>query len=155
TGQINSSCAGPNCFAFPAAFAGADTTDPYTPLLRAYEGDRVQIRTLVGAHMAPHSFTTHGINWLFEPTNFDATDNTSGYRSSQGMGISEHYEMLFTVPRTDAANGAADYLYSSSSDVTGLSNGNWGLIRAYRALQSGNSPVPLPNNPPPATAGAA
>src|SRR5262249_52729878 len=127
--------------------------DPYTPLLRAYEGDRVQIRTLVGAHMSPHSFTTHGVNWLFEPTAFDATDNTSGYRGAQGMGISEHYEMLFTMPRTDAANGAADYLYNPSSDAVGLQNGNWGLMRAYRGRQS--TLAPLPGNAPPATADAA
>jgi manganese oxidase len=155
TGQINSSCVGPGCFQFPAAYPGAEATDPYTPLLRAYEGDKVQIRTLVGAHMSPHSFTTHGLNWLFEPTQFNASDNTSGYRSTQGMGISEHYEMLFTLPRTDSANGSADYLYSSSSDVPGLSNGNWGIVRGYRALQPSQGPVPLPNNQPPATVGAA
>ena len=62
-------------------------------MLRAYEGDKVQIRTLVGAHMSPHYFTVHGVNWLFEPTDFDAADNTSGYRGTQGMGISEHYEV--------------------------------------------------------------
>jgi hypothetical protein len=156
TGTIGG-CSTPPCFSFPPPQIGADPFDPYTPLLRAYEGDRVQVRTLVGAHMSPHSFTMHGVNWLFEPTVFNATDNVSGYRSTQGMGISEHYEMLFSLPRTNppaAGQGAtpgADYFYSTSSDKTGLSFGNWGMMRAYRNRQPDSSPlVPLPNNEPPA-----
>jgi hypothetical protein len=131
---------------------GVEPEDPYTPMLRAYEGDKVQIRTLVGAHMSPHTFTVHGVNWLFEPSVFDASDNTSGYRGTQGMGISEHYEMLFTLPRTGSKNGVADYFYSSSSDTVGLSDGNWGIMRGYRAQQPPASAlVPLPNNTPPAS----
>ncbi len=156
TGQINSGCVpapGSPCFHYPPPQVGAEPLDPYTMLLRAYEGDKVQIRTLVGAHMSPHSFTVHGVNWLFEPTVFDATDNVSGYRGTQGNGISEHYEMLFSLPLTNPPSGAqktpgADYVYSSSSDRTGLQYGNWGLMRAYRNLQG--TLVPLPNNQPPA-----
>ena len=65
---------------------------PYTPLLRAYENDRVQIRILVGAHEEGHNFSVHGIKWLFEPS-----EPNSGYRNSQMMGISEHFE--FIVPQ--------------------------------------------------------
>jgi manganese oxidase len=149
TGRINSSCVDPGCFRFAPPQFGVEGQDPYTPMLRAYEGDKVQIRTLVGAHMSPHTFTAHGVNWLFEPTVFNPTDNTSGYRATQGMGISEHYEMLFTLPRTGSKSGVADYFYSSSSDTVGLSSGNWGLMRAYRAQQPPASAlVPLPNNAP-------
>jgi hypothetical protein len=156
TGRINSGCLGSACFRFPPPQLGVEAEDPYTPMLRAYEGDNVQIRTLVGAHMSPHYFTVHGVNWLFEPTVFNASDNTSGYRSTQGMGISEHYEMLFNLPRTNAANGLADYLYSSSSDKTGLSSGNWGIMRGYRAQQPSESAlVALPNNAPSANVAAA
>ncbi|MGH9196204.1 MAG: hypothetical protein ACRD1T_10745, partial [Acidimicrobiia bacterium] len=85
TGQINSSCPpGSPCFKYPPPQVGAEPLDPYTLLLRAYEGDQVQIRTLVGAHMSAHSFTVHGVNWLFEPTIFNAADNVSGYRGTQG-----------------------------------------------------------------------
>jgi manganese oxidase len=162
TGNVGGCLFAP-CFKFPLPQIGVGNFDPYTPMLRAYERDRVQIRTLVGAHMSPHSFTAHGVNWLFEPTVFDATNNVSGYRGAQGMGISEHYEMLFTLPRTKppteaevAASPAsaygADYFYSTSSDKTGLSFGNWGLMRGYRTLQPPATPlVPLPNNQSPAT----
>jgi len=36
---------------------GQDGTDPYTPLLRAYQNDKVQVRLLVGSHLAPHDFS--------------------------------------------------------------------------------------------------
>jgi manganese oxidase len=156
TGRINSGCVDPGCFRYAPPQFGVEGEDPYTPMLRAYEGDKVQIRTLVGAHMSPHYFTVHGVNWLFEPTLFNASDNTSGYRGTQGMGISEHYEMLFPLPRTNAKNGLSDYFYSSSSDTTGLAAGNWGIMRGYRALQpTGTALVPLPNNTPPANVSTA
>ncbi|HEX9984409.1 MAG TPA: hypothetical protein VGF69_14170 [Thermoanaerobaculia bacterium] len=129
-------------FQFPQPYTGASGTDPYTPLMRAYAGDNVQVRTLVGAHMSPHTFTMHGVNWLFETEN-----DQSGYRATQSMGISEHFEMLFNVPRSASPTGAADYFYSSSSDVNGLQSGNWGIMRAYNTPQQ--NLIPLPNNNPP------
>jgi manganese oxidase len=128
----------PNCqtpstssgFMYPPPQDGAEDHDPYTPLLRAYEGDNVQIRNLVGAHMGPHSFHIHGLNWPFEPSL-----NSSGFRSTQGMGISEHYEFLFHLPVTSQAT-QADYLYIPTSDTNGLEYGNWGLLRGYKAKQS-------------------
>jgi hypothetical protein len=126
----------PNCasvnggsgFKYPPPQIGAGPTDPYTPLLRAYQGDNIQIRNLVGAHMAPHSFHIHGLNWHFEPSL-----DTSGYRSTQGMGISEHYEFLFHLPVTKTP---ADYLYATTSDTSGIQYGNWGLIRGYNSAQN-------------------
>jgi manganese oxidase len=126
-----------NDFKYPAPFTGAGATDPYTPLLRAYDGDNVQVRTLVGAHMGPHFFNFHGVNWLFEPQEED-----SGYRSAQGMGISEHYEMIFAMPKTKKAT--SDYLYEVTSDTTGRKYGNWGILRSYAKDQK--DLVRLPNN---------
>jgi plastocyanin len=114
-------------FVYPQAFEGAAPNDPYTPLLRAYPGETVEIRTLVGAHMAPHSFNMHGVKWLFEQSS-----PNSGFRSTQGMGISEYYQMRFEVPAT---NSGADYLYASTSDTKGLEYGQWGLLRAYNQPQ--------------------
>ncbi len=119
---------------------GMLATDPFTPLLRAYENDKVQIRTLVGAHELPHNFEINGLPWLFEPS-----DKNSGYRSSQVMGISEHFEMLFTLPAgTGGSNGTTDYMYNASNDNPGLRGGIWGLLRAYNSTQE--SLEPLPNN---------
>jgi hypothetical protein len=125
--------------------------DPATPLLKAYENDKVQIRVLVGAHVTAHYFNIHGLKWLIEPSWKD-----SGYRATQPMGISEHFEMLFTVPTTSSSNtpsrcpsgtcGKADYLYVPSSDDIGYTNGMWGIFRAFDPA----APLPtlalLPNN---------
>ncbi|HEX2645298.1 MAG TPA: hypothetical protein VHU81_20035, partial [Thermoanaerobaculia bacterium] len=78
---------------YPPLTAGVLPTDPFTPLLQAYEGDRVQIRLMPGAHELVHQFSLRGLNWLFEPSYLD-----SGYRSHQLMGISEHFEVQLTLP---------------------------------------------------------
>jgi hypothetical protein len=116
--------------------------DPYTPTFRAYQGDKIQVRTLVGAHFSPHFFNIHGTKWLFEPNSPE-----SGYRSTQSMGISEHFEMLFDLPYS-AAN-TADYLYMPSADQNGEIWGTWGIMRAYNPA-AGSQPqlVPLPYNKP-------
>jgi hypothetical protein len=128
--------------------------DPFTPLLRAYQNDKVQVRTLVGAHVFAHQFNLAGPTWFSEPG-----WNNSGYRSAQAMGLSEHFEMLFNVPSSSAPNNnrkcpdgqsqanCVDYLYSPSLDETGISNGMWGLFRSYDPTKVANKLAPLPNNP--------
>ena len=129
--------------------------DPYTPLLRAYEGDRVQVRVIVGAHMLPHDFTIHGIKWLFEPS-----FNNSGYRNNQSMGISEHFEFVFDTPRASPAADDrfnwSDYLYmtDASNQKHGIVDGMWGLFRAYKTkrddlptLSTNTNVKPLPAKP--------
>jgi hypothetical protein len=102
--------------------------DPYTPLLRGYQGDKVQVRALVGAHTQPHSFTINGVKWLAE-----MMSENSGFKNGQEMGISEHYEFQFELPpaSTTSEQSFADYLYAPSSGSSGLSNGAWGIIRSY------------------------
>ena len=139
--------------------------DPITPLMRAYVNDKVQIRVLVGAHMLSHFFDIYGIKWFSEagtPTDPRAVNN-SGYRSSQGMGLSEHFELLFRVPPSSITGSGgkcpdgystdegacADYLYSPSYDDTGLADGIWGLFRSYDPTKpfSKLKPLPLASNP--------
>ena len=116
-------------------------TDPFTPLLRAYEDDDVQIRILVGAHEQEHNFTVHGVKWLFEPS-----DPNSGYRNSQFMGISEHYEFeIPSLPKNTTGGDSHDFLWKAGAASEGQWNGNWGLMRAYRSNQQ--DLVRLPNNP--------
>ena len=115
-------------------------TDPFTPLLRAYEGDNVQIRIMVGAHEEEHNFTVHGIKWLFEPS-----DPNSGYRNSQMMGISEHFEFLIPQLPKAPTGEFHDFLYKPGAAVESQWNGNWGILRAYRS-QRADVQV-LPNNP--------
>jgi hypothetical protein len=129
---------------YPALSKDVKPGDPYTPILRAYADDKVQIRVLVGAHEEGHNFSVNGIKWLFEPgvTPEFATGNNSGFRNSQMMGISEHFE--FVVPRLPHhVNGSfADYLYRTGVAVDDQWNGLWGLLRAY-----GNTRTDLQNLP--------
>ena len=142
-------------YAFDSAIAAGTTPngDPLTPLMRAYQGDNVQIRTLVGAHVFAHQFDFAGPTWFAEPS-----WQNSGYRSAQAMGLSEHFEFLFKVPSSSAPNIArkcpdgmsqkncVDYFYSPSMDEFGISNGMWGLFRSYDPTQLATKLVALPNN---------
>ncbi len=115
---------------YPNLTLGLQPGDPYTPLLRAYENDRVHVRTLVGAHEEEHNFNFHGLNWLHEPEFLN-----SGYRASQMMGISEWYDIeVVRVPNLSAGK-FADYLYKPSASNDMQWNGMWGLLRLYRGKQ--------------------
>jgi hypothetical protein len=114
--------------------------DPFTPLLKAYTGDKVQIRILMGAHEEGHNFSAHGIKWLFEPSLKD-----SGYKNSQMLGISEHFE--FEVPAVNAVKGDtpwADFAYFPGAATDDVWNGLWGLMRAYNGKGTFTSQYPAP-----------
>ncbi len=114
-------------------------TDPWTPLIRAYEGDRVQFRILVGAHEHEHNFSINGIKWLYEPS-----EPNSGWRNSQGMGISEHFEIVVPDLPLSSSNSTHDFLYKPGSASEAQWTGLWGIIRAYRAQRT--DVRELPNN---------
>jgi hypothetical protein len=142
--KINSSA---NNFQYPPPLLSCSNCvqggDPYTPLLRAFQNDRVQIRVLVGAYLFNHNFGIEGLKWLFEPSS-----STSGYRDNQAMGISEHYEFQFKLPSTQAST--ADYLYMPGSGVLDVGQGLWGILRTYNAAGKPSTIPnlqPLPNNP--------
>ncbi len=139
---------------YPALTKGVQPGDPFTPLLRAYENDRVQIRILVGAHEETHNMTINGHKWLHEPgTPQDPLAvNNSGYRNSQIAGISEHFEFLTGKESIMGGRAFIDYLYQNSASVDGQWNGVWGLLRVYNGRNGLKTDLQaLPNN----TAGAA
>jgi hypothetical protein len=117
---------------FPVRPISADMGpfDPYTPLFQAYAGDNVQVRVLAGGFTSMHDFTIHGVKWLAEPKSVD-----SGYRNSQFVVLSEHFELEFTVPPASPGLPSSDYLYSPSTSYEGLVNGIWGILRAYNGKQ--------------------
>jgi len=125
---------------YPPLSKNVQPGDPFTPLLEAYEGDRVQIRILVGAHEEGHNFSVNGVKWLFEPSYTD-----SGYRNSQMMGISEHFEFVIPALPKTAEGKFGDFLYTAGRATDDLWNGIWGIMRAYK----GPRPLlrTLPSNP--------
>ncbi|HET7112889.1 MAG TPA: hypothetical protein VFI57_04560, partial [Pyrinomonadaceae bacterium] len=139
---------------YPALTKGVQPGDPFTPLLRAYENDKVQIRILVGAHEETHNLTINGHKWLHQPgTPQDPLAvNNSGYRNSQMAGISEHFEFITGRESIMGGRPFIDYLYQNSASVDGQWNGVWGLLRVYNGRAGLQTDLlALPNN----TAGAA
>ena len=125
---------------YPALTFDLKPKDPYTPVMRALENDRVQIRVLVGAHEEGHNFSVHGIKWLFEPS-----EPNSGYRNSQMMGISEHFEFIVPQLIKNPVGDYVDRLWSAGSSTDDYWNGIWGLLRAYTGPR--NDLMELPENP--------
>ncbi len=125
---------------YPPLTGSVGGTDPFTPLISGFEHDRIQIRTLVGAHEEGHNLSVNGMKWLYEPSYKD-----SGFRNSQMQGISEHFEMEIPQLVKNPVQSKVDYLYAAGSAPDDLWNGFWGLFRVFKS----NSPdlLRLPNNP--------
>ncbi len=135
-------------FPYPPLTPGVQPGDPFTPLMRAYAGDDVQVRVLTGAHINPHNFSIHGVKWLMEPSFVD-----SGWRSSQVMGISEHFEQVFKMPPSFTGGPGApqtDYLVLGGAAAIEQAGGNWALMRAYNSQQGDLLKVPTDQGLPPA-----
>lgn len=115
--------------------------DPFTPLLEAYEGDKVQVRLIQGAQEEQHSFILHDGKWLHEPS-----VPNSGYYNAQAIGISEHFEFeLPPIPAVGNVRGAnptvADFLYGSGG-TDNLWDGMWGIMREYKGVHTGLAALP-------------
>jgi len=134
---------------YPALTQGVQPGDPFTPLLRVYENDKVQIRILVGAHEETHNLTINGHKWLHQPgTPQDPLAvNNSGYRNSQMAGISEHFEFLTGKESIMGNRPFIDYLYQNDASVDGQWNGIWGIMRVYNGRPGLKADLmTLPNN---------
>jgi len=130
---------------YPPLTKDVSPGDPYTPLLRAYQADKVRIRTQVGATEEQHNPTVQGVKWLNEPMN-----PNSGWRNNIAQGISEY--AIFEVPVPDFGPGSpaeVDHMYAMGAQTEGLWNGTWGILRGYAKARS--DLLTLPNNPIPST----
>jgi manganese oxidase len=110
--------------------------DPATPLLLAYEGDKVQLRLIQGAQEENHVFTMHGVKWLSQPGS-----PSSGWMNAQHIGISEHFEFEINVDSASPQQ-PTDYLYYSSA-TDNLWDGQWGLLRAFKSVNHAGATTPL------------
>jgi hypothetical protein len=118
--------------------------DPFTPIMRAFDGDNVKIKIQVGATEEQHQATVHGIKWLSNGSGFGRSPN-SGWRNFQSTGISEQFSLQVPVTRDPGARGNhTDYLYANDATRPGFWLGTWGVLRAYR--QPVTDLYELPNN---------
>lgn len=95
--------------------------DPATPIPRAHDGDRIQVRLIQGAQEAQHIFTMNGVRWRRVPDSA-----RGGLVSAQPIGISEHFEGDINI--FGFGSSMPDYLYSSAS-VDQIWDGLWGILR--------------------------
>ncbi len=109
--------------------------DPGTPLLRAYLGDPILVRALVGSANEVHTWHVTG-HWF--PMERYAT--MAMPRSTVHLVIGERYD-----PAIPAAGGpqkqAGDYLYYSGR-ASHFAEGSWGLFRVFDEAQADLKPLP-------------
>jgi hypothetical protein len=105
--------------------------DPFTPIMRAYEGDEVKVKIQVGATEEQHQSTVHGIKWLSNGSAFGRSGN-SGWRNFQSHGISEQFSLQAPMnPALQQAGQTVDYLYATDATRPGIWLGTWGVMRTY------------------------
>ncbi len=129
----------------PINAAGVGPGDPFTPMPRAYFGDRVRVKVQAGGDEESHNVTIQGLKWLQEGSGYGFAPN-SGWRNGQHAGISEQFS--FASPMLPLLRGApqADYAYTMNAGFDGYWSGVWGLLRTYRAARA--DLFRLPNSTP-------
>jgi len=123
--------------------------DPFTPMMRAYYGDRIRMKIQAGGDEESHTVNVSGMKWLQAGSGYGFSPN-SGWRNAQHAGISEQFAFATPAMPLTNADGAtqADYLYAINASMDGYWNGTWGIFRAYNASRTDlfklpNTRVPL------------
>lgn len=128
--------------------AGFGPGDPFTPMMRAYQGDQVRVKIQSGGHEEEHIANIHGVKWLQGGSGHGKAPN-SGWRNSQSGGISEQFTLTTPMLPADKNRGPiADYAYSMDSDASGWWSGSWGIMRTYEALRADLFKLPGANSGP-------
>jgi hypothetical protein len=123
--------------------------DPFTPMLRAFPGDKVKVKVQTGATEHEHNQAVHGLKWVQGNSGHGPDRLSGGWRNSQNGGISEQFN--FSMPANsdpqakqpfnfDPRRGA-DYLYSNDVSQDGWWSGMFGLLRNYTGGTPNNAPL--------------
>ncbi|MFF0289103.1 hypothetical protein [Streptomyces sp. NPDC005262] len=119
----------------PYVFSSVKYGDPNTPLLRAYAGDPVVVRT-VGVNDRGEALRIQGHRFRLERFNKDGalTDTATS-------GISERADYVLDGGAGGPGASPGDYLYYSTRTFA-FESGAWGLFRVHDKLQSDLRPLP-------------
>jgi len=108
--------------------------DPFTPVMRAYPGDKVAIKMQSGAQEEEHNGSVHGLKWLQSGSGHGKALN-SGWRNSQAIAIAEQFTFNMPVSSDPQSKkglaNAEDYGYSTHTGMDGWWNGTWGILRSH------------------------
>jgi FtsP/CotA-like multicopper oxidase with cupredoxin domain len=121
----------------PYAFSSVKYGDPATPLLRAYAGDPVVVRT-VGLNERTEALRLQGSRFRRERFNADGE-----LVDAATTGISERFDYVLD----GGAGMPGDYLYYSTRNFA-FESGAWGIFRVHDRIQSDLKPLPDRTAPP-------
>ncbi|MGH3680217.1 MAG: hypothetical protein ACRDT2_08195 [Natronosporangium sp.] len=131
----------------PYVFSSVKYGDPLTPLLRAYVGDDVVIRTL-GLGERAEALRFQGHRFRMERFNEDGQ-----LMDAAVTGISERFDYVLDGGAGGTGGVAGDFLYYSTRTFA-MESGAWGIFRVHDTRQTGDDGLqPLPDNAPPTGAG--
>jgi manganese oxidase len=125
----------------PYVFSSVKYGDPKTPLLRAYAGDPVVIRT-IGLAERNEALRIQGHRFRVERFNADGelTDTAT-------TGISERFDYVLDGGAGGPAHMPGDYLYYSARNFA-FETGAWGIFRVHDRRQSDLQALPGRTAPP-------
>jgi hypothetical protein len=126
----------------PYVLSSVKYGDPRTPLLRAYVGDPVVIRT-VGLAERAEALRIQGHRFRMERFNADGQ-----LMDAATTGISERFDYVLDGGAGGRSGSPGDYLYYSTRNFA-FESGAWGLFRVHDRLQS--TLKALPGRPTPAS----
>ena len=141
---FSSSCPDIDSTNDPNIFSSVTHGDPFTPLLRAYVGDPVVIRTIgLEERVGALRFQGH----RFRRERFNANGELMDAATT---GISERFDYVLDGGAGGPAHMPGDYLYYSTRNFE-LEAGAWGLFRVHNTLQNDLEVLPGATAPPSGT----
>jgi len=114
----------------PINAGGVKNGDPFTPMVRTFQGDLIRVKMQAGGHEEEHNASIHGMKWLQAGSGHGKAPN-SGWRNAQAGGISEQFTLSVPVVASANSGGGSDYLYTMDASHDGWWSGMWGILRAY------------------------
>jgi len=128
----------------PYVFSSVKYGDPRTPLLRAYAGDPVVVRT-IGLSERVEGLRIQGHRFKRERFNVDGE-----LVDAATTGISERFDYVLDGGAGGPAKIAGDYLYYSTRNFA-FESGGWGIFRVHDRRLSDLQPLPGQTAPPTGT----